>query len=167
MTGGPLATLDFGGSRMGTDDFTDNQWWNPVRARRVVVRGSRGEIVDEKVTRLSDPYTPVQSDLVRRQAGTDLNLEGVDLQHISFDGRMVYRNTFATARFLEDDLAVTDLLAAMAAWRWGEGPEPYPLAEACADDQIALAIRESIRTGASITTTTEGWSDTTTDAEAA
>jgi predicted dehydrogenase len=154
-----LATLDFGGSRMGLYDFTDNQWWNPLRARRIVVRGSLGEIVDERVTRLVDPYTPVESSLVRRQAGLDLNLEGVDLQHISFDGRVLYRNAFAGARFSEDDLAVADLLAAMGAWRRGEGPEPYPLAAGCLDHQIALAIGESISTGASVTTTAEGWWD--------
>ena len=25
---------------MGLYDFTDNQWWNPLRARRIVVRGT-------------------------------------------------------------------------------------------------------------------------------
>jgi len=162
-----LATLDFGDSRMGLYDFTDNQWWNPLRARRIVIRGSLGEIVDERVTRLVDPYTPVESHLLRRQAGLDLNLEGVDLQHISFDGRVVYRNAFAGARFPEDDLAVADLLAATAAWRRGEGPAPYPLAEACTDHQIALAIGESAAAGRPVTTTTEGWSDAAADSRTA
>jgi len=130
-----------------------------LRSKRIVIRGSNGEIVDEKVTWLVDPYTPVESHLVRRQAGLDLNLEGVDLRHISFDGRILYRNEFAGARFSEDDLAVADLLAAMGAWRRGQGPEPYPLAEACQDHLIALAIGESVRTGQTVTTTIEGWSD--------
>jgi predicted dehydrogenase len=154
-----LATLDFGPAKMGLYDFTDNQWWNPLRARRVVIRGSKGEIVDDKIIRLVDPYTPVESHLVRRQAGLDLNLEGVDLQHISVDGRVLYRNCFAGARFSEDDLAVAKLLAATGAWRRGEGSAPYPLAEACQDHQISLAIGESVRTGQSVTTTIEGWSD--------
>lgn len=154
-----LATLDFGGARMGLYDFTENQWWNPLRARRIVIRGSNGEIVDEQVTRLVDPRTPVTSPLVRRQAGVDLNLEGVDLQHISFDGSVVYRNAFAGARFSEDDLAVADLLAAMGAWCRGDGPEPYPLAEACQDHLIALAIGESTATGQTVTTSAEGWTD--------
>ena len=88
-----LATLDFGG-RMGLYDFTDNQWWNPLRTRRIVIRGSLGELVDDHVVRLVDPTSPVESHLVRRQTGIDLNLEGVDLDHISFDGRVVYRNPF-------------------------------------------------------------------------
>ena len=106
-----LATLDFGG-RMGLYDFTDNQWWNPLRARRIVIRGSNGEIVDDRVVRLADPTTPVESQLVRRQTGIDLNLEGVDLDHISFDGRVVYRNPFEGTRLSEDDIAVADAAGA-------------------------------------------------------
>ncbi len=140
-------------------DFTDNQWWNPLRARRIVVRGTRGEIVDERVTRLVDPFTPVESSFVRRQAGLDLNLEGVDLQHVSLDGRVVWRNPFVGSRLSEDDLAVAVLLAATGAWARSEGPEPYPLADACEDHQISLAIGEATRTGGPVTTTREGWSD--------
>ena len=106
-----LATLDFGG-RMGLYDFTDNQWWNPLRTRRIVVRGSLGELVDDHVVRLVDPTTPVESQLVRRQTGIDLNLEGFDLDHISFDGRVVYRNPFQGARLSEDDIGVASLLRA-------------------------------------------------------
>ncbi|SER30250.1 Predicted dehydrogenase [Microlunatus flavus] len=153
-----LATFDFGGQRTGLYDFTDNQWWNPLRARRIVVRGTRGEIVDERVTRLADAFTAVESSLVRRQAGLDLNLEGVDLQHVSFDGRVVWRNPFVGSRMSEDDLAVAMLLAATGAWARGEAPAPYPLEEACEDHQISLAILESARTGAPVTTTREGWS---------
>ena len=105
------------------------------------------------------PAAPEARILVRRQAGLDLNLEGVDLQHVSFDGRVVWRNPFVGARFSEDDLAVAVLLAATGAWARDEGPEPYPLAEACADHQISLAIGESIATDGPVTTTPEGWSD--------
>jgi predicted dehydrogenase len=153
-----LAMLDFGTARMGLYDFTDNQWWNPLRQRRIIIRGTMGEIVDDRVIRLVDPYTPVESRLLRRQAGIDLNLEGVDLQHISFDGEVVYRNDFAGARFSEDDLAVADLLAAMAAWCRGDGPAPYPLADGCQDHLVSLAILEASRTGQPVTTSSEGWS---------
>ena len=152
-----IATLDFGAGRMGLYDFTDTQWWNPLRARRIVVRGSLGEIADDTVVRLLDPTTPVESPLVRRVAGRDLNLEGVDLQHISFEGRVLYRNAFAGARLSEDDLAVADLLRATAAWVRDQGPAPYPLAEGCQDHLISLAIGESVATGAPVTTTTQAW----------
>ena len=77
---------------------------------------------------------------MRRQTGIDLNLEGFDLDHISFDGRVVYRNPFAGARLSEDDLGVAMLLERTGAWARGEGPEPYPLAEGLQDHLISLAI---------------------------
>jgi predicted dehydrogenase len=151
-----IATLEFP-SGMGLYDFTDNQWWNPLRTRRIVIRGSMGELVDDRVVRLADPRTPVESHLVRRQTGIDLNLEGFDLDHISFDGRVVYRNEYQGARFSEDDLAVVSLLCQMTAWCRGQAPEPYPLADGCQDHLISLAIGESLRTAASVTTSREAW----------
>src|SRR5439155_15239245 len=70
-----IATVDLG-DRAGLYDFTTNQWHNPLRGSRIVVRGSRGELVDDRVVRLADPVSPVTSPLVRRQTGRDLNIEG-------------------------------------------------------------------------------------------
>ena len=142
---------------MGLYDFTDNQWWNPLRTRHIVVRGSLGELVDDHVVRLVDPTSPVESHLVRRQTGIDLNLEGVDLDHISFDGRVVYRNPFKGTRLSEDDIAVAALLEQTGAWARDEGPEPYPLADGLQDHLISLAIEEAVATGSAVTTTTEAW----------
>jgi predicted dehydrogenase len=151
-----IATLDFGG-RMGLYDFTENQWWNPLRGRRIVVRGTSGEIADDAVVRLADATTPVSSPLVYRRTGVDLNLEGNELDHISFDGRVVYRNPFPGARFSEDDLAVALLLERTGAWARGEGPAPYPLAEGLQDHLLSLAIQESAASGRAVTTGREAW----------
>ncbi|GAA1011914.1 hypothetical protein Aple_013710 [Acrocarpospora pleiomorpha] len=151
-----IATLEFA-SGMGLYDFTDNQWWNPLRARRIVIRGSLGEVVDDRVVRLADPKTPVESRLIRRQTGIDLNLEGFDLDHISFDGRVLYRNDYQGAHFSEDDLAVVSLLCHMTSWCRNEAAEPYPLADGCQDHQLSLAIGESLRSGTPVTTTREAW----------
>jgi len=155
-----LATLDFGAGRTGLYDFTDNQWWNPLRARRLVVRGSAGEWVDDDVVRLAEVDTPVRSRLERRLTGLDLDLEGLEVRHLSFDGRVVWRNAFAGSGFSEDDLAVAALLADVGAWARGDAPPPYPLAEACQDHLISLALEESARSGRPVTTTTEAWGST-------
>lgn len=152
-----IALLDFGDGRTGLYDFTDNQWWNPLLARRVVVRGSLGEIVDDTVTRWTADG-PVTSPLVHRRSGIDLDLAGNDLQQISFDGRVVYRNPWTGTRLSEDDIAVASLLAEAGAWARGEGPAPYPLAEACQDHALGLAIEESARTGADVVVADEPWS---------
>jgi predicted dehydrogenase len=151
-----LATIDFDGTS-GLYDFTDNQWWNPLRTRRVVVRGATGELVDDAVVRLVDPTTPVTSHLVRRQLGIDLNLEGHDLDTISFDGRVVYRNPFRGARLADEDIAIATMLDGMRAWLHDDGPPPYPLAEACHDHLISLAITESAQTGRPVPTGSAPW----------
>jgi predicted dehydrogenase len=151
-----IATIDFG-DRMGLYDFTDTQWWNPLRRERIVVRGSLGELVDDDVVRLVDPVTPVRSPLIRRHTGIGFNLEGSELDHVSFDGSVVYRNPFAGVRLSDEEIAIATLLSQTAAWAAGTGEAPYPLAEACQDHLIGLAIEESARSGRPVTTGREPW----------
>ena len=151
-----IATVDFGAG-VGLYDFTTNQWHNQLRARRIVVRGSQGEIVDDLVYGLADERTFISSPLIRRQLGYDLDLDGYDTDHISFNGDIVYRNPYTGGRLADDELAVASLLSAMARWCRQEGPPPYPLAEGCQDHLISLAIDASLKSGGAVTTTTEGW----------
>lgn len=151
-----IATLDFGEGRLGLYDFVDNQWWNPYLHRRIVIRGSLGEIANDSVLRMT-PDGPVGSRLEHRRTGVDLNLEGNALWHTSFDGEVVYRNAWHDARMSEDDLAVAQLLADMGAWTRGEGPEPYPLAQGLWDHALSLAIGDSARTGEDVTVGAEPW----------
>ncbi|MCL3777115.1 MULTISPECIES: Gfo/Idh/MocA family oxidoreductase [unclassified Actinomyces] len=151
-----IATLDFGDGRSGLYLFTDNQWWNPLLSRRVLVRGERGEIVDDDVVRLSDEGV-ISSPLSYRRLGVDMNLEGNELASVSFDGHVVYRNPCPGSRLSEDDLAVASFLRAAGAWARGEGPEPYPLAQACQDHYLALVVEESVRTGREVRTSRQVW----------
>jgi hypothetical protein len=99
----------------------------------------------------------VTSQLLRRQTGIELNLEGFDLEHISFDGRILYRNPFSGARLADDDLSVATALDRMGAWTRGDCPPPYPLADACQDHLISLAILESLETRNAAKTGVETW----------
>ena len=124
----------------------------------MLVRGSHGELLDDRVTRWVDTRTVITSPLVRRQVGVEQDLEGFDLDHISFDGRVVYRNPFQGARLADDDVAVAALMAAMAAWTAGTGPAPYPLAQGSQDHMVALAIDEAARSRSTVRTEQEPWS---------
>ena len=151
-----IATIDFGGG-MGLYDFTDNQWHNQLRSRRIVIRGSAGEIVDDEVVRLVAPRTIVRSELVRRQTGYDLDLDGFDTDHISLGDTILYRNTFIGLRLSDEEIAIATMLLAMAAWRRGDGTPPYPLAEGCQDHAVALAVEQSATSGEPVTTAVEAW----------
>jgi predicted dehydrogenase len=153
-----LATLDFGDGRYALYDFSDNQWHNPLRTNRIVVRGSHGELVDDLFTRVVDERTVLSSRLERRVSGLEQNLDGFDLEHISLDGRVLYRNEYHGARLADDDLAVADLLTRTGAWVAGTGPEPYPLADGCHDHLLGLAIEEASRTGEPLVVPAQPWS---------
>jgi predicted dehydrogenase len=157
-----IATLDFGHGRSGVYDFTDNQWHNQLRFRRILVRGSRGELQDDRVVRLTGPRTITTSPLVRRQTGHDLDLEGFDTDHVSFDGEVVFRNPYPGRRWNDDEIAMASMLDAMAAWVRGDGPAPYPLADGLQDHLVALAAEEAAETGRAVTTRDdEPWSTRT------
>ncbi|GLZ28488.1 hypothetical protein Lesp02_06780 [Lentzea sp. NBRC 105346] len=141
-----FAFLDWDG-RTGTYDFTDGQWWHPLRTHRHAVRGTHGEIVDEEITRMADHRTPVRSLITRRQTGLGGNLEGFALDTLSVDGEVRWRNPYFPARLSDEEIAIATLLDRMGAWVAGEGPPPYPLAQACHDQAISEAIAESWRTG--------------------
>ncbi|HET9168802.1 MAG TPA: Gfo/Idh/MocA family oxidoreductase [Actinospica sp.] len=151
-----LATLDFGGAS-GLYDFTDNQWHNRLRLRRILVRGSHGEIADDTVVRWGAPETVLRSEIVRSHLGHDLNLDGFDTEHLAFDGSVVYRNPFLGLRLMDEEIAIATLLAATAAWVRGTGPEPYPLAEGCQDHLLSLAIDRAADAGAPAVTDVEPW----------
>jgi predicted dehydrogenase len=152
-----IATIDFGGGAMGLYDFTDNQWHNQLRSRRLVVRGSTGEIVDDEVVRLAGERTILRSPIVRRQIGYDLDLDGYDTDHISFEGHVLFRNEFTGLRLADEDVALATLLTRMAAWCRDEGAPPYPLAKGCQDHLLGLAIGNSVAAGRPVVTAVEPW----------
>ena len=93
-----------------------------------------------------------------RCTGRGLNLEGLGLDHISLDGRPVYANPYPGAPLSDEDIAIATMLSRTAAWVRGAGEPPYPLADACQDHLIALAVEEAAASGATVTTTAEPWS---------
>ena len=152
-----VATFDFGDGRSALYDFTETQTRNPLRARRMVVRGSAGELVDDRLVRLADPVTVLASSIERRQTGHHQDVQGADLDQLSLEGRVLFRNPFVGARLSDEEIAVATLLQRCAAWARGEGPGPYPLAEAAQDHLLGLAIGASLSEGRAVLTSTEAW----------
>ena len=152
-----IATFDVGDGRSALYDFTQTQTRNPLRARRLVVRGSLGELVDDRVVRLVDATTVVTSSLERRQTGHQQDVQGLDLDQIGFEGRVVFRNPFVGSRLSDEEVALAELFARATAWAREGAPGPYPLAAAAQDHLLGLAITASVRTGQPVTTGREAW----------
>jgi predicted dehydrogenase len=139
-----IATLDFGGGRSGVYDFTDNQTRNQLRFRRLLVRGSHGELRDDEIIRFAGPRTITRTRMIRSD-------------DLSLGDRVLFRNPWPGRRLNDDEIATAALLRAMADWVRGAGPPPYPLADGMQDHLIGLAISEAADTGRRVTTDVERW----------
>jgi GFO/IDH/MocA oxidoreductase family protein len=151
-----LATVDFNGA-VGRYDFTETQTRNPLRTSRFLARGSHGELVNDRVVHLVCSTAVVESPLVRRQTGQHEDFEVPDLEHVSFEGSLVYTNAYYGARLSDEDIAVAAVLEEMGRWSEGNGPAPYPLADAAQDAMIASAITHAAETGAPVRTVRHAW----------
>jgi predicted dehydrogenase len=152
-----IATIEFDGGGFGLYDFTDNQWHNQLLMRRLLVRGTLGELRDNDVVRLTAPKTIARTEIVRRQTGYDLDLDGFDTDHITFGDEVLYRNPYQGKRWNDEEIAIATLLQDMANWVRDAGPAPYPLADGLQDHRIALAIDEAANSGLPTRVTPEPW----------
>jgi predicted dehydrogenase len=152
-----IATIEFPDGGFGVYDFTDNQWHNQLLMRRLLVRGTTGELRDQDVVRLAGDRTIVRTPIVRRQTGYDLDLDGFDTDHITFGSDVLYRNPYQGQRWNDEEIAIATLLEDTAGWVRGSGPEPYPLADGIQDHRIALAIEEAADRGTAARVAAEPW----------
>ncbi|MDR2895643.1 MAG: hypothetical protein LBV30_03175 [Propionibacteriaceae bacterium] len=146
QAGTVLASVDFGDGLSGVYDFTDQQTRNLLRTRRLLLRGSHGEISGDQLVRLSAPRLITTSFLQRRQTGHDLDVNGYASTQITLGDQALWVSPWPNQRWNDDELGIASLIAAMVDWVDGAGPAPYPLAEAIYDTRLGLAIDESVRT---------------------
>jgi predicted dehydrogenase len=151
------AHVTFDSGKTGLYEFWDGQWWNPVRQDRLAIRGSKGEIVDDRVTFLQDVHTTVDARLVRRNTGHGLNLEGQDLDHISVGTEILYTNSWVGQRLSDDEISTADLLEHTGKWARNEEPAPYPLEQHCQDWALSLACDEAAKAGRTIQLSSQPW----------
>lgn len=153
--GQTMAWLNFG-DRLGVFDFSGCQYFASIRDPRLLVRGERGEIFNDTATYLQDFRTPIRVAFTRQVAGEHGNLEGHHLRGIQAGESWVYRNPVAPARLFDDEIAIADCLLKMAD-HVSTGQDFYPLAEACQDRYLDLAVEEAVREKRTVRTETQAW----------
>ncbi len=149
--------FDFG-DRLGVIDFTGEQYFSWIRGQRLLVRGERGEIVDDRAVYLQDYRTPIYVAFTRHSAGVDGNLEGNYLKGIQAGGRWWYVNPMRPAELSDDEIAVADLLLRMADYVNG-GEVAYSLAEACQDRYLDIVAAQALERGKPVTAEVQPWTE--------
>jgi hypothetical protein len=147
--------LDFG-DRLGLLDFTDDQYFGWIRNTRILIRGERGEIINERVFYLKDHRTPIETQLVRRTAGVGSNLEGNYFQGYIASEEWVYHNPCAPASLADDEVAIASCLMKMDEYV-RTGKDFYPLAEASQDHYLYLLSQEAAREARTIQAERQPW----------
>jgi hypothetical protein len=150
-----IAYLDFG-DQLGVFDFTGDQYRSYIRKQRILVRGERGELINDRVIYLQDYRTPIQLDFERRNAGENGNLEGYFFKGIQLGSEWVYHNPFAPAALSDEDIAVGQCMLKMADYVDGGSPF-YSLAEACQDRYLDSLIAQSLDANAPVRSTPQRW----------
>lgn len=153
-----VALLDFGDGRHAVFDFVGAQYFSPIRAQRVSVRGDRGEIVDQTLFAYDDAGEPVTLPFRRHVAGPNGNLEGHHLKGIQLGEHWLYHNPLAPARLSDEEIAMGDLLGDMGQYVRG-GVEPYPLRYGLQDNYLGLLIRQACETGQTQVATPQPWAE--------
>ena len=151
-----LAYFDFG-DKLGVFVFLSDQYRSHIRGQRVMVRGVRGEILQDAATYLEDHNTPIQMPYLRHEAGPRGNLEGNYLKGYTIGEEWIYRNPLAPGALADDDIAVGHCMLKMAEYVKG-GPEFYSLAEACQDRYLDIVMEEAQESGEAVETETQIWS---------
>lgn len=150
-----IATLDFEG-KLGVFDFTSDQYRSLIRDPRLLIRGERGEIVNNSAVYLQDYLTSIHITFERRETGIQSNMGGKYLEGIQAGESWIYKNPLAPAPLFDDEIAVGVCLLKMAEYAEG-GDAFYPLAEACQDHYLDLMIQQAVATGQPVRTTTQSW----------
>lgn len=151
-----IATLRFG-DKLAVYDFTGDQYFSWIRRSRMLVRGTKGELMNTELNYLKDYATPVYMELRRVDTGHNGNLEGYYHRGITADGEWLYRNPVAPARLSDDEIAIAACLLRMGEYAAGSGASFYSLAEAAQDHYLALMMGQAIVSGRSIKTEKQVW----------
>ncbi|SDT53029.1 Predicted dehydrogenase [Paenibacillaceae bacterium GAS479] len=150
-----IATLRFG-DKLAMFDFTGDQYLSWIRQNRILVRGSRGEVIDETFRYLRDFKTPIFGSFRRVDTGHNGNLEGYYHRGITANDEWIYENPFVPGRLSDDEIAIATSLKKMADYVQG-GPTCYRLEEALQDHYLSIVMLSAIESGEELTTTTQPW----------
>lgn len=155
-----FAWLDFDGGSLGIYDFMGDQYVSPIRARTLKLSGPQGELTNDIGAHVTEPGVARTINLRREATGVDGDLEGFFLRRIA-DGPIVYwENEYPGARLNDDELAVARVMGLMTKYV-RTGTPFYSLADGSHDHYLGLLIGQAVKTGTTLRSEPQAWSNAT------
>lgn len=152
-----VAAMVFENGKTAFMDFSGEQYFSPIRTRRLNIQGVRGEINDMTVRYLNKDNVTVTQEIQRNDVGVYNNKEWAHKELLFLD-RVIYQNPFYPARLNDDEIAVASCLAGMKEYV-ETGKDCYPLKEAMQDTYLSFVMEEAITTGQTVETSRQIWAD--------
>jgi len=100
------------GEKTAIYDFNYEQYFSDIRASRIIIKGTNGEIVNNVCTYLKNGF-PHSFEIKRNSLGTEENLDGYSLISITGNGEILYESPFKYARLSDEDIAIATCLLKM------------------------------------------------------
>jgi predicted dehydrogenase len=144
-----------GGTRLGLFDFSGAQYFSIFHHERIMLRGERGELLNEQVSHLEGHKNARHFELKR--LGGD-PLDSSFLKGVQAGPRLRYRNPFAPAALGDDEIAVAACLLGMQRYL-KTGKDFYSLAEGCQDHYLYLMSQKAVRTGKPVRMKKQVWAN--------
>jgi len=129
-----------------TYDFAGEQYFSPIRSRQITIRGTHGEVADDRVVSIREPGNPIVLPITRADTGLDGDLEGHHLRDIRLGEQVLWRDPFGGLRLSDDELAVATVLHAMRRFV-DDGVPFYGIADAAEDQYLSELMHEAARAG--------------------
>lgn len=104
-----LAIFDLGG-KSAIYNFDYEQYFSPIRADRLLIRGTRGEIENNIVRYFNEDNQYCENTIVQHKSG---NLDGFFNGAITFLGKVYYKSPFQDARLSDEETAIATALLKM------------------------------------------------------
>lgn len=92
-------------------NYTAEQYFSPIRRDRLLIRGTLGEIENNKVRYFNANNEFIESEIKQIQSG---KLDGFFKDKIIFENKVLYDYPYKCARLSEEEIAIADCLVAMS-----------------------------------------------------
>ncbi|OUS78434.1 hypothetical protein B1748_02250 [Paenibacillus sp. MY03] len=137
-----IAIFRFSSGKSAVLDFSRSQYFSQIRANRILIRGTLGEIRDNALVRKTGPGLFESLSLEREQNGQEGSLSPLSLLEIRAGANVLYRNPFSPYPLSDEEIGIAEALVKMDTYL-RQGVSFYSLTEALADVRLALAMERS------------------------
>lgn len=149
-----IAIMVFPSGKSAVLDFTRSQYFSPLRANRVLIRGSHGEIHDNEIIRRIGTEETEYLNIRRIQGGQEGSLEGLSLHELRAGQLSLFQNPFRSTPLSDEEIGIGQALLNMSSFLH-TGTSTYSLADALTDVRLSFAVDDAITLGRTVTLSDE------------